>query len=182
MVSAPSGSGKTTLCRMLLQRLPGLVRSVSATTRSPRRGEKNRRDYFFMDAREFRARQRRGVFLEWARVFGSYYGTPKPFVTAALKRGKDVLLSVDVQGARQVKRRYPDAVLIFILPPSMKVLARRLRKRATERADSIQRRLRDARRELAEVGRYDYALVNRKLERSFSQLKSILVAERNRVG
>jgi guanylate kinase len=182
VISAPSGSGKTTLCRLLLRSTRGLVRSISMTTRSPRRGERHLRDYFFVTVKEFLRRRRSGTFLEHAQVFNEYYGTPKPFVLRSIRKGQDVLLSIDVQGGRQIKSRFPDAVLIFIMPPSLKILQQRLRKRKTDRPKVIQERLNEARSELRELHHYDYAVENDRIGNALADLKAIVTAERKRIG
>lgn len=181
VVSAPSGSGKTTLCRLLLRSVEGLVRSVSVTTRRPRPGERHRRDYFFTAERSFREGVRRGKFLEWAQVFGAYYGTPRAPVMRALTKGWDVLLTLDVEGARQVKKQFRDAVLVFIRPPSFSVLKERLARRRTDHPVEMARRLKEARRETRQIVLYHYAITNRTVARSLQELKAIIVAERNRI-
>jgi len=180
VISAPSGTGKTTLCHMLLKELPNAVFSVSFTTREPREGEVNGRDYWFVSKEEFERRIREGDFLEWAQVYGYYYGTSKGQVLKALKEGKDVILDIDTQGALQVKERFPEAVLIFILPPSLKELERRLRKRGTDPEDVIEKRLKLAREEIKKAKFYDYIVVNDKLEVAYSKLKSIITSEKCR--
>jgi guanylate kinase len=181
VVSAPSGSGKTTLCQRLLSTVPGLARSVSVTTRPPRRGEISGHDYWFVTEAEFLRRRRSGEFLEWAKVFGAYYGTLRRTVERSLHGGRDVLLSIDVQGAAQVRRRCPEHVSVFILPPSMAVLRRRLLDRGLDTPQAIRRRLTVARRELRQAGRFDYAIVNEDLEAAVDAFRAVVMAERARV-
>lgn len=181
VVSAGSGAGKSTLCRRLLRRRDSLVFSISATTRAPRPGEKDGRDYFFVSAGAFRRMIRRRALAEWAKVHGQYYGTPRRALDAARKRGRDVLLDIDVQGALQVKRRYPEAVLIFITTPSFADLEKRLRARGSETDAQIRRRLADARHELKFLDRYDYNVVNDRIPTALARLEAILDAEKLRI-
>lgn len=180
IISAPSGCGKTTLCRKLLRSDVGLVRSVSATTRPRRKGESRGHDYYFASKADFRKGINRGRFLEWARTYGWYYGTPRRFVDRMLRRGRDVLLSIDVKGAFKVKALYPDAVLIFILPPSLKELKGRLKKRNADNKKEMEKRLKIVRRELSFTGKYDYAVVNDSIEKAVDKLRAIVIAEKNR--
>ncbi len=180
VISAPSGTGKTTLCHMLLEEFENMEFSVSYTTRIPREGEINGRDYFFVDRETFERMIEEGDFLEWAEVYGNLYGTSKSQVIKAIESGKDVLLDIDVQGALQVKNNFPEAVLIFILPPSLKELEKRLRKRGTDSGEAIERRLRIAREEIRKSIYYDYLVVNDVLEVAFNKLKSIITAEKCR--
>jgi len=183
VISAPSGSGKTTLCEKLILSLSGrrpLVRSVSATTRKIRKGERRGRDYFFISRAQFLKRRKAGQLLEWARVLGNLYGTPREFVEKQIKRGRDVLLSIDVQGARQIKRKVSDAVFIFILPPSFEELERRLSARSTEDTKEITRRLRLARREMELVKEYNYVVLNDKISKAAAKLKKIIQLERKK--
>lgn len=181
IISAPSGCGKTTLCRKLLRSDAGLVRSISATTRPRRRGESRGNDYYFASKADFQKGMNRGRFLEWARTYGWYYGTPRRFVDRMLGRGRDVLLSIDVKGALKVKKIYPDAVLIFILPPSLRELKGRLKKRNADNRKEMEKRLKIVRRELSFAGKYDYAVVNDSIEKAVEKLKAIVIAEKNRV-
>lgn len=180
ILSAPSGAGKTTLVRRLLRRVPGLVHSVSLTTRPPRHGERHGRDYYFVTPEAFASQRRRGGLLECARVHGQWYGTPRGAVGRALASGNDVLLSIDVQGARQVRRRAAGSASIFVLPPSLESLRRRLQHRRTEPPDQIRARLRLARRELQAASGYDYVVVNDDVQRALTQLQAIIAAERCR--
>ena len=160
----------------------GLVRSVSLTTRRARDHEVAGRDYSFVTREVFLRRRQRGELLEWARVFGDFYGTPRAFVEKQTARGKDLLLTLDVQGAMQVKRKWADARLIFILPPSMAVLRKRLLGRRTEGRAQVQHRLRCAQKELRQASKYDYAVVNDRLSNALAHLKAIILAEGCRVG
>ena len=178
IISAPSGAGKSTLGRLLRQRLPELAYSVSTTTRPPRPGEKDGQDYVFVDPARFRQGIAGGEWAEWAEVHGNYYGTSRAFIDAALAAGRDVLLDIDVQGAAQILERYPEAVTIFIMPPSMEVLRQRLVGRGTDSQDVIARRLADAQAEMACRDRYRHVVVNDRLEEALEALLAILTAER----
>jgi guanylate kinase len=182
VISSPSGGGKTTVCNRLRRGGLGLEYSVSATTRPPRSNEKNGRDYIFIDKDEFRRMKSRKRFLEWTNNFGDLYGTPARPVREALSKGRDVILSIDVKGAMQVKRLYRDAVLIFILPPSMGMLKTRLRRRKTENVKAAARRLEVAKREMTYLNRYDYAVVNDDLTEAVNSIKAIIMSERKRIG
>ena len=175
VISSPSGGGKTTVVARLRRRLPRLVRSVSVTTRPPRPSERRGRDYRFVSPEAFHRLRRRRQLLEWARVHGAWYGTPKPPVLRALARGQDVVLSIDVQGARQIRRALgARAALIFLMPPSLARLRRRLARRRTDSASAIHQRIAAARRELACAGWYDYRVVNDRLEQTVAQVKAIV--------
>ena len=177
IISGPSGSGKTTLYKRLLssQRFKGrLVKSMSVTTRSPRPGERNGRDYLFMSKNKFISERRQGHFLESQKVFDNYYGTPKSNVRALLNKGRHVLLCIDVKGARVVSRLHPQAIKIFIAAPSMRALEKRLKNRASESKRDLNLRLKTARQEMAESKRYDYIVVNKDLGKAYRQLGSIL--------
>ena len=182
VVSSPSGGGKTTVVRELLKRMPGLTRSVSVTTRPPRPSERNGAHYRFVSPKQFQRLRARGQLLEWARVHQAYYGTPCGSVERALALGRDVVLSIDVQGARQIRRKFASrAVLVFLLPPSLDDLRARLMRRKTETPEAIRKRLAAARQELAAARGYDYAIVNKRLARAIAQIYAIVVAERLRV-
>ncbi len=181
VVSAPSGAGKSTLCRSLLRRHKNVVLSVSATTRQPRPGEKDGRDYFFVSEAAFHSMRKRGELLEWAEVHGQYYGTPKHFLERQVRAGKYVLLEIDVQGALQVKKHHPDAILIFITTPSFNDLERRLRHRSSETETELRRRLANARKELGYLKRYDYHVVNDRVPLALRRLEAILAAESLRI-
>jgi guanylate kinase len=181
IISAPSGSGKTTLTNELLKLVPGLEFSISYTTRPPRGSEQSAREYFFVSKEKFEQMLARDEFLEHARVFGHYYGTAKHFLADAFALGKDLVLDIDVQGAAQVKQKMPEAVSVFILPPSREVLEFRLRNRSqSEHVDdrTVRRRLDGARKEIENYSNYDYILVNDRLEQSIDQLKAVVSSER----
>jgi len=178
VISAPSGAGKTTVCEALLAGIKNLKRSVSVTTRAPRPNEKNARDYFYTDAKKFRQSIKKGEFLEWEENFGCLYGTPGKFVSETVKSGRDILLSIDVKGAMQVKKALPASVLIFLKPPSMKELARRLRGRNTDRPKEINARLRRAKNEMKYADKYDYVIVNDRLEHAVKAIISIIKQKR----
>jgi len=177
VISSPSGAGKTTLCKRLMDEFPAVKFSVSYTTRPPRPGERNGVDYNFVDGETFDHMVAQGELAEWAEVHGNRYGTTRAAVAEALNEGRDVLFDVDWQGGRQIKSQFAaDAVLIWILPPSLQVLEDRLRRRATNAPDVIQRRLEMAKRELEAYGLYDYIVLNDDLEKAYSQLRSIYVS------
>jgi guanylate kinase len=180
IVSAPSGSGKSTLVAGLLDRDPNLLFSVSYTTRQPRGNERPGESYNYISREEFEARIQRNEFLEYAEVFGNYYGTGKQVLEQARDEGKDVVLDIDVQGARQLKRRLPNAVTIFILAPSRDILEQRLRARSEDSEEVIQRRLREAAEEIRNYNQYDYVLINHRVEQSVDTLSAIIKAERIR--
>jgi guanylate kinase len=180
IISAPSGSGKSTLVNELRKIVPNLNFSVSYTTRPPRGSELNGREYFFVPREQFDEMVRRNEFLEHADVFGNCYGTARRFLRDAEAKGNDLLLDIDVQGAEQIKRKIPDAVSIFILPPDRRTLEWRLRKRSEDSDQVIQRRLVTAGREIEKYDKYDYILVNDRLEDSVEALKAIVLAERSR--
>jgi guanylate kinase len=180
IISAPSGSGKSTLVSRLLARVPGLMFSVSYTTRPPRGAEVEGRSYRFVSREEFQTMIARGEFLEYAEVFGNYYGTHRCALEEARSRGMDLVLDIDVQGARQLKCQIPEAVTVFILAPSRQTLEKRLRARGEDREDVIERRLRDAAEEIRNYSDYDYVVINRDLEESDAILSAIVRAERAR--
>jgi guanylate kinase len=182
VISAPSGSGKTTLCNKLVNSLNDLNRSISMTTRSPRSGERDGIDYIFIEKEEFLKRKNRNEFIEWAKVFGEYYGTPKRYVNHLIAKGQDVVLSIDVQGAMKIKKLNTRAVCIFITPPSMAQLRERLIARSTDSRKEISKRLGIARKELSYLSRYDYFVVNDVLVSALENLRSIVIAERCRIG
>lgn len=176
VVSAPSGAGKTTLLRRLAERRPNTAFSVSFTTRKPRPGEKDGRDYSFVSEEEFNRMAREGAFAEWAEVHGSLYGTSRQRLEEMLGQGLDVLHDVDVQGARQMRKVYPDAVYVFVLPPSMDALRKRLTGRGSDAEEAVARRLRKAAVEIGEYESYNYVIVNDVLEEALRELESIVTA------
>ncbi len=177
VVSSPSGAGKTTLCNRLREEFPQLGYSVSYTTRKPRKGERNGVDYHFVDKPTFAEMVARDEFAEYALVHGNNYGTTTQTVSEALSRGRDLLFDIDFQGGRQLKQKFADdMVLIFILPPSLDELAKRLRGRATDAREVIERRLRVAREELRHYDEYDFVIVNENLNRAYDALRAIYVA------
>lgn len=185
IISAPSGSGKSTLLGRVLEadaRLaePRLVFSVSYTTREPRGKERHGQEYFFVSTAEFEAQIERGEYLEWAKVFDHYYGTHRRFLDEAMRAGRDLVLDIDVQGARQLRRRFPEAVSVFILPPSREVLEERLQARSEDSGEVIERRLAGAAKEISSYHEYDYIIVNHDLEEAASDLAAIFRAERRR--
>ena len=180
IVVAPSGAGKTTLVGALLQAEPGVELSVSYTTRAPRAGEENGRHYHFTDRATFENMIAAGDFLEYAEVYGNYYGTSKRWLRERLAAGRDILLEIDWQGARQVREVFPDAVSVFILPPSIEVLEARLRGRATDSEEVITRRLSEARAEIDQVAEYDYLVVNDDFEQARLDLISVIRSQRLR--
>lgn len=180
IVSAPSGSGKSTLVKRLLAGDKNLLFSISYTTREPRGAEVPGEDYHYIARTSFEERIGRGEFLEWADVFGNYYGTHRSMLDRATAEDKDLILDIDVQGARQLKRSIPDAVSVFILAPSREVLEKRLRSRSEDSELVIQKRLKKAADEIRNFEMYDYVLVNDQLERSTETLQSIVAAERVR--
>jgi len=180
IISAPSGSGKSTLVHRLLNEVAALTFSVSYTTRPPRGSEVEGEAYHFIDRAEFERRLAAGEFLESAEVFGNYYGTHSDALEAAKQRGKDLVLDIDVQGAAQLKKRIPDAVSIFVLPPSREILEQRLRSRSQDHEETIRRRLADAAREIRNYRLYDYVLVNNDLDLAVETLKAVVRAERVR--
>jgi guanylate kinase len=180
IISAPSGSGKSTLVNEVRKIVTGLDFSISYTTRAPRGSEQNGREYFFVARSEFEDMIRKEEFLEHADVFGNYYGTARRFLREAQEHGDDLLLDIDVQGAEQIKRKIPEAASIFVLPPNREKLEWRLRNRGLDSEAVICRRLDTARREIENYDKYDYILVNDRLEQSIDQLKAILLSERLR--
>lgn len=183
VVSGPSGVGKGTICSYLLKQSEELQYSVSVTTRQPRPGEQDGVNYHFVTRDQFLSMIDRGELLEWAEVFGNFYGTPRGSVMQSLQEGKDVILEIDIQGALQVKASYPDCVTVFVWPPSPAELERRIKQRGTEDEEALTRRLREARREMAHVVDYDYVVVNRPgmVEQAVTEIHAVVRAEKARV-
>ena len=180
VVSGPSGAGKGTICSLLRKELPELSYSVSVTTREPREGEVDGRDYFFKTVAQVKDMIFRGELLEYAQVYGNYYGTPKPYVMNL--EGKDVLLEIDIQGALQIKKVFPDGVFIFVVPPSLEELRARIYKRGTDAEEVIEKRLKAATSELSYASEYDYIIVNDVAEKATKRVLTLLEAERYRAG
>ncbi|HCH63916.1 MAG TPA: guanylate kinase [Deltaproteobacteria bacterium] len=180
VVTGASGTGKTTLVREALANLPGIAWSVSATTRAARKGEVHGEDYLFVSTEAFERKLQKGELLEWAKVYGNYYGTLRKPVEQALARGESILLEIDVQGARQVREAAPEAVLVFVLPPSVESLEARLRGRATDDDATIARRVAEAREQLQGVAEFDYIVVNDVLASAHHRFQAVLVAELQR--
>jgi len=178
VVAAPSGAGKTTLVRLLLEQEPAVHLSISFTTRAPRPGEENGREYHFVAVDGFKSMISAGDFLEWAEVHGNYYGTSQKWIADQLAAGHDVLLEIDWQGAQQVRAVFPQAIGVFILPPSMEELTRRLTGRGTDSADVIARRLAAAQAEMRHVGEFDYVIINDSLEQALDDLRAVVRASR----
>ena len=178
IVSAPSGAGKTTLVRLLLEKDPGIRVSISSTTRPPRTGENDGREYHFVDVQYFLEMVSRGDFLEWAEVHGNYYGTSRRWIEAEMTAGRDVLLEIDWQGAQQVRKAFPAAIGIFILPPSLEELKSRLSGRGTDSAETIARRIAAARDEMRHVDEFDYVIINDDLQQALGNLRSIVSVTR----
>ncbi|MDQ6733587.1 MAG: guanylate kinase [Nitrospirota bacterium] len=180
VVSAPSGAGKTTLCKELAARVPSLKHSISYTTRSPRPGEVHGREYFFVDDRYFQSLVERNEFAEWAQVYGQRYGTPRATLIEMMDKGIDVLLEIDVQGARQIKKTFEDAVYVYIFPPSIDALRLRLEQRGGDSTEEIQRRLQKVREEMWSYREYDYIVKNDDMTKAIKALEAIVLAERIR--
>ena len=180
VVSAPSGAGKTTILKAVFEELRGLAYSVSHTTRPPRPGEVHGKDYYFVTREEFQRLIDQEEFLEWAKVHSDYYGTSRKMVEEVLCEGSDVVLDIDVQGAKSLKKKAISGVYVFIAPPSMGVLERRLRARGTETEESLSIRLQNAKKELMAMGEYDYIIVNDRLEEATGAMKAIIMAQRQK--
>ena len=181
VISGPSGVGKGTLREKVFNIFPDLEYSVSVNTRPPRKGEIEGKDYYFVTVDEFKKMIKENNFVEWAIVHGDYKGTPIKFLLDELQKGRDVLLELDVQGAMQVKEKFPDGIFIFIAPPSWKDLEDRLRKRNTEGEKALEKRLKDARIEIKYKKNYDYLVVNDNIETALKKLESIIIAERCKI-
>ena len=180
VVSGLSGAGKGTICKRLLEKYPDYVLSVSVTSRKPREGEEHGREYFFITKEEFEDRINQGKLLEFALYVGNYYGTPKDWVEEQLNAGKDIVLEIELQGAFQVRKKIPEAVLIFVLPPDMEELKRRLVNRGTETMEEIDRRIQRALEEMEFVPEYDYVIINEDVEKSVDMLHNIVRSEKNK--
>ncbi len=174
VISAPSGAGKSTLCKMLLERFPDIRFSVSHTTRKPRSGETDGKDYYFITKDEFVKGTESGRWAEWAEVHGNFYGTSAEFLDKSLNAGNDILLDIDVQGTLQILRQYPDSITIFILPPSIEILRDRLKSRSTDTPEVIASRLSNAEKEMAQKDRYRHIIVNDSLPETAGELISII--------
>ncbi len=181
VISGPSGCGKGTVCKQLFSRNDDLVFSVSATTRDPRQGEVDGREYFFLDREDYEAMIDKGEFLEYANVHNNFYGTPKKFVLDQVEKGNIVVLEIDVQGALQVRENYPEATFIFLLPPSMEELEDRITKRGTETKEVIKLRMDNARDEIKLLGKYDYLVFNDNLDTAVDEVEAIIKSEKLKV-
>ncbi len=182
VISGPSGVGKGTLREEVFNIFPDLIYSVSANTRPPRKGEIEGKDYYFVTVDEFKKRIKENKFVEWAIVHGDYKGTPAIFLLEELQKGRDVLLELDVQGAMQVKEKFPDGIFIFIAPPTLKDLEDRLRKRNTEGEKALEKRLKDARIEIKYKKNYNYLVVNDNIKTALKKIESIIIAERCKIA
>jgi len=180
VVSAPSGAGKTTLCRAVTDSLEQLTHSISYTTRAPRTGEIDGRDYYFVSQDRFQQMVQAGDFAEWAEVHSNLYGTSRRVLDDMIAKGIDVILDIDTQGAKQIKKNYGNAVYIFIMPPSLEILEERLRNRRSDHEEEIKKRMRRSREEIKEYALYDYLIVNRNFERALTDIRSVIIAERCR--
>jgi len=180
-VSAPSGAGKTTLCQAMVNTVPRLQYSISYTTRPPRAGEIDGKDYFFIAESRFLQMVQKDEFAEWAKVHNNLYGTHAGFLKRTMAGGTDVLLDVDVQGAQLLKKRFPEGIFIFVLPPSMETLMGRLRDRKSDTPEEIDRRLRVARMEIQNYSDYDYIIINDEIKKAARELESIILSERLRL-
>lgn len=174
VISAPSGAGKSTICKAVLEKTPNLRYSISYTTRQPRGKEKNGIDYHFVSKAEFLAGIQNGIWAEWAEVHGNYYGTSSDLIEETLNAGSDILLDIDVQGARQIIRRYPDSVTVFIMPPSAAALRQRLLKRGTDSREDIELRLINAGEEMAQAKAFHHVIINERLNEAIEELITII--------
>lgn len=174
ILSAPSGAGKTTLRHAILDRFPEMIYSVSYTTRKPRPGEKNGKDYYFIKNEEFKKKIEKDQWAEWAKVHGNYYGTPAEFLDKGLALGFDILLEIDVQGAILILERYPESITIFIMPPSLKILMKRLEERGADSKEVIENRLLNAEKEIAQKNIYRHIIINDQLPKAIRELVSVI--------
>lgn len=181
VISGPSGAGKGTICKQILER-DNITLSISMTTRNPREGEVHGESYYFVSKEEFKKNIEKEGFLEYAEVYGNFYGTPKMEVMETMKKGMDVVLEIDIQGALQIKKAYPEAVLVFILPPSMKELRKRITERGTETEESLKQRMGETLNELSHIHEYDYCVINDELAEAVRRVLAIMTAEHSRVS
>jgi guanylate kinase len=182
IVSGPSGAGKGTVCGAILHKNANISYSVSMTTRKPREGEVHGREYFFVSKEEFADMIKHDQLLEYAEVYGNYYGTPLRYVMEEMRKGRDILLEIEMEGARQVREKFPAAVFVFILPPSMEELSSRLKNRATDDEETISVRLNAAGKEIAQMTVYDYVVINDKIDETVNKLLSIISVEKMKVS
>ncbi|MBG0765507.1 MAG: guanylate kinase [Tissierellales bacterium] len=180
VISGPSGAGKGTICKEIVKRKKDLIISVSATTRSPRKNEIEGKNYYFYTEETFKEKIEKNDFLEYAKVYGNYYGTPKSKVIEEIKKGKNVILEIDIQGALQIKESYPKGIFIFVMPPSMEELKNRITSRGTDSREVILKRMECAYHELNYAFKYDYVIINDDLEEAVKVVDSILIAENHR--
>lgn len=181
VVSGPSGAGKGTICKALLNKNDQIKLSVSATTRKPRNGEVHGVNYFFIEKEEFSKMVENGEFLEYAQIYDNFYGTPKAAIIECLEKGQDVILEIEMQGARQIKEVYPEGVFIFVLPPSLEELKSRIVGRGTETQEEIEKRFSCAFEEINQIVNYDYFIVNEDIEKSVNDVEAIILSEKNKV-
>ena len=181
VVSGPSGAGKGTICKALLNKNDQIKLSVSATTRKPRNGEVHGVNYFFIEKEEFTKMIENGEFLEYAQIYDNFYGTPKAAIIECLEKGQDVILEIEMQGARQIKEVYPEGVFIFVLPPSLEELKSRIVGRGTETQEEIEKRFSCAFEEINQIVNYDYFIVNEDIEKSVNDVEAIILSEKNKV-
>jgi len=181
VVSGPSGAGKGTICKALLNKNDDIKLSVSATTRKPRNGEVHGVNYFFIEKEEFTKMIENGEFLEYAQIYDNFYGTPKSAIIECLEKGQDVILEIEMQGAKQIKEVYPEGVFIFVLPPSLEELKSRIVGRGTETVEEIEKRFSCAFEEINQIVNYDYFIINEDIEKSVNDVEAIISAEKNKV-